>query len=148
MRMSKRFWVVVFAVGVGACSGPSQESFNPADLTIAVGKNDVVSWGNQHLQVLRKSDRSVRLSRALSPLSIIPFNNSVWGEVTDVSPPGNSSLQGCLGDGRLVYNALWNRWIASAFNNVVRAQRGICLAVSKSSDPLGGWDGGSGVPAG
>lgn len=67
----------------------------------------------------------------------------------DVTPPGNSPLVDCGGDVRIVYDSLRYRWYVSAFNVVwPMEQRGLCVAVSNSSDPLGGWWVASMTPAG
>lgn len=74
--MKRLLVLCMLAVG---CSGPPQQSFNPADLAIAVGHYDVVTLGNQHLQVIHLSDHTVRRSIVNGDVSLVPRNGAIWG---------------------------------------------------------------------
>jgi hypothetical protein len=149
---------VLLGIVVG-CSAPPQQSFNPADLAITVGTRnptgttpdagDIVTWGNYHLQVVDKMTGVVRKSIENGDVAILPRNAAVWGPVTDVSPPGMAPLGGCSGDPQIEWDHLQRRYVAIAFNVIHPAtERSLCVAVSKSSDPLGGWWVISATPAG
>jgi len=100
------------------------------DITGAVGPNHIVQLTNARYSVFRKSDG------ALVQTSLL---QQFWRDAgLDVCP-----ADFCAFDPRVLYDAFSQRWFASSANAFTTnaKHRKLLLAVSKSSDPTGGWSG-------
>jgi hypothetical protein len=117
----------------------------PPDTVMDVGSNHVIQMENTTaFQIWDKHGNSLA-----GPTTF----GTLWATNTLVHPdPGNECRNDNLGDPIVVYDHLADRWLMSEFHSDQNAAGnqiapfGICVAISRTADPVGGVDGNPATP--
>jgi len=101
----------------------------PSDATGAVGTNYFVEWVNDAVLVINKNTHE--------PVYGPADGRTIWANFAPKDNPAHACAETNDGDPIVLYDHIENRWFLSQFSHKGGPPYLQCIAVSRSSDPLG-----------